>query len=186
MKKPGPFVYLFGNPVALLAAFAATAFFGYRWWSEDASLLPAVVAFLVFCQTMNATGHLQKYNEWKREWDAMEGKPSAGVSRFRIAWTPATRFLVGVPAWAIGAYAMLTVPMGDDLPARLAKASFWLGTALMVVVLIYRALPRRKRAVKAAPAKYPDVTVCVPVPRSSPSLRDVLAQLPDCCRELLK
>jgi hypothetical protein len=47
MKKPGPLVYLFGNPLALLAAFGATLFFGYRWWSEDASLLPAIVLGLL-------------------------------------------------------------------------------------------------------------------------------------------
>ncbi len=184
MKKPGPFVYLFGNPIALLAAFGATAFFGYRWWSEDASLLPAIVAFLVFCQTMRAMDQLQKYTEWKREWDAMGGEPRTPARKLTMQ-SPLVRILIGVPAWGVGFYWVMTLP--NDGPGMLiAKSCFWLGTALGVGSLIYQALPRRKKAARAAPAKYPDVAVCLPVPRSSPSIRDVLAQLPDYCRALLR
>ena len=183
MKKPGPLVYLFGNPIALLVALGATAFFGYRWWSEGASPLPAIVAFLVFCQTMNATDQLMKYKEWKREWDAMAGEPRAPARKLTMQ-SPLVRILVGVPTWGVGFYWVMTLP-NDGPEMLIAKACFWLGTALGVGSMLYQALPRRKKVANETPAEYPDVAVCLPVPRSSPSVRDVLSNLPDSCRSLL-
>jgi hypothetical protein len=132
---------------------------------------------------MRATDQLTKYVDWKREWDAMGGEPRAPARKLTMQ-SPLVRILIGVPAWGVGFYWVMT--LHDDGPGMLiAKSCFWLGTAFGVGLLIYQTLPRRKKAAKAAPVKYPDVAVCLPVPRSSPSVRDVLAQLPDYCRALL-
>lgn len=180
MRKPRTLTYLFGNPITVLAAIGATAFLGYRAWNGELAALPAVIAFLVACQSMRSTDQLQKYNEWKREWEAMEGKlPNARGPRFAL--TPAIRFAIAIAAWCVGAYGMFTVPLGDDLMAKLAMASFWLGSLLMVGVLIYRALPKRTRATTVAKSPDPIVSVCLAPPKSSPSIPDAFRQLPTYC-----
>ena len=183
MKRPGPLAYLFGNPLTLLASLGATAFFGYEWWSANASPLPAIIAFLIFCQTMRATDQLQKYNDWKREWEAVEGKPRTATTGLNMK-SPLVRILIGVPAWAVGLYLVTT--LGDDAPSQIAKACFWLGTALGIGGLIYRNLPRRRQAASTATKTYPDVSVCLAVPHASPSVAEARALTPGYCQTLMR
>ncbi len=184
MRKPAALVYLLGNPATVLVAIGATIFFGYQWWNSEGSPLPAVIAFLVACQSMRSSDQLQKYNEWKREWEAMESK-APNARRLRLALTPAIRLAIALAAWCVGAYGMFTVPLGDDLMAKLAMASFWLGSLLMVGVLIYRALPKRTRATTVAKSPDPIVSVCLAPPKSSPAVPGAYRQLPAYCRTVI-
>ena len=186
MRKPGPATYLFGNPATVLAAVGATAFFGYQWWSNDSSPLPAIVAFLIACQSMRSSDQLQKYNEWKREWDALEGRasPARGGS---FTLTPALRFAIALPAWGIGVYMALTI--GDDPMGKLGALLFWLASAVAVCVLLFRLvrpLWQKRQPKKAVNARDPVVSICVKPPQASPALPDAYRQLPAYCRALFR
>lgn len=183
MRKPGPATFLFGNPATVLAAIGATAFFGYQWWSNGVSPLPAIIAFLAACQSMRSTDQLQKYNEWKREWEAMEGKATASNGA-PFTLTPIVRFAIGLPLWCLGAYATSTV--GDAPSAKVGAGLFWLGSLLMGAVLTYRALARKPQTVAVAKPSDPCVSVCLSPPQFSPSLAEARASIPSYCKALIQ
>jgi hypothetical protein len=184
MKRPGEIVFVFGNPLALAVLVGGTLYLTYQWWTGQGAPGFAFMAFLAMSYSASCNNELRKYKEWKQDWEAMEGKVPR---RATFAWTPAMRFVIGVPLWCILAYVVSTVPQDHDPIGTLAAAAFWLATAFMIVVLIYRGVRalRKPRARSAGKAFSPCVAVCILPPRSSPPLMDAYQQLPDYCRMVL-
>jgi hypothetical protein len=176
MKRPGFLTYLFGNPASALALLLAAVYFIYEWWSASGSPAVAFIAFLAAGYAMGASDKLQKYQSWKREWDAMEGKrPAQSFARFY----PALRITVGLAVWCFFAY--LALAQDAQPGAQLGPDLFWLATAVIIGTGVFRWFRRRRGARPAATRDVP-VTICIPVPHQSPTSAQAFAALPEYCR----
>jgi len=180
MKRPGALVFFFGNPAVLLILVLVTLYLAYAWLADDGAPVPALVAFIALGYGASCSNELRKYKDWKQEWDAMGGKaPGTRISSQNLP----IRILLGIPAWLFGLY--LVMSAGDDSGAQFAKTCFWLATAIGIGTLLYRGM-RRGQSATSTSANYPDVTVCLAVPRSSPSVQEAHTQLPGYCLSLMQ
>ena len=181
MKRPGIGTYLIGNPISALAIFGFTAWLTWRWYNGEAPGIAAVIFGFVTMSAFDANGKLNNYRHWQREWDAMGGRASRPAALAGFVSSRTAKVLVGVPLWALAVVATLHV--GSDPLGQAAAALFWLGSALIVAVPVYRSVTRRMAAGRTQPARqFPFVTGCVPVPRASPSFDAARAALPDYAR----
>ncbi len=179
MKRPSPATYIFGNPVSLAVIGLGACGIGYEWWIGEAPGLLAVIAAGFAIVAMNAYERLQRYGDWKREWEAMGGNaPGWRFASFARAW-PRLRIVLGLSAWGLWAYFVFA--RGDqpdmDLPV------FWPTTGVMILAGAHRFWQyRRNRRLVVQ-----DVAVgeCLPVPRQSPSLAQAIAVLPTYCHGLI-
>ncbi len=181
MRRPSGFTYVIGNPLSVIALALGAAYFAYQWWSGGSPAI-ALAAFLAAAYAAGASGRLQKYNDWKREWDAMGGKRPAERTARRVWNSVAVRVVIGLPLWCVFAYLALTG--GNATEMRVARALFWLATLVMLIGLTYRLARRRKS--RAIASRDVAVTLCVPPPRQSPDLNQAYASLPTYCRTLLR
>jgi hypothetical protein len=182
MRRPGALVFLFGNPLSAFALLCAACYCGYAWWTGQMQTLPALVVVLAACYAFRASDQYQSYRDWKREWEAMEGHvPSQRLARIFRRGGPLHIF-AAVCAWSVGA--VLILAKQDQPFWQIPAASFWLATALMVVVAIYRAI-RRSRARRAPKIQDVPVTVCLSVPRWSPEAKRAFGDLPEYCKSIL-
>jgi hypothetical protein len=177
MKRPGPLVWLFGNPLTVIALVIAAMYFIYQWWSNQGSPVAALIAFLVAGYSAGASDQILKYQQWKREWDAMEGRASGpGIARFY----PALRIVFGLSVWCV--FAFFALQPSNDPAMHVASGLFWIATLIMIGGGIVRQFRRRKPA-KQTVRDVP-VTLCVPVSRNSPTVAQAFAALPDYCHPL--
>jgi hypothetical protein len=182
MRRPGPLVFLFGNPLSAFALLCAACYCGYAWWTGQMQTLPALVVVLAACYAFRASDQYRSYRDWKREWDAMEGRvPSQRLARVFRRGGP-LHIIAALCAWAV--CAVLILAKQDQPFWRLPVATFWLATALMIVVAIYRAV-KRSRARRAPKIEDVPVTVCLRVPRRSPAAEKSFAMLPAYCVALI-
>ncbi len=176
MTRPSLLTYLFGNPVSALALGLAALWLGYQALTGGASWLVALGAIAVAVYAGKAFDQVEKYRLWKREWDAMSGQPSAGFALGRV---PGLRFAAGMALWCLGLYFVVTL---DDTPGvALGRLLFWLGTAVMVVGMIYRLVSRSRPKRRAERAM---VSVSLPISRNSPARQQAYASLPVYCLKL--
>jgi hypothetical protein len=181
MKRPSGFTYVVGNPVSVIALALGAAYLAYQWWNGGSPAI-ALAAFIAAAYAMGANSRLQKYNDWKREWEAMEGKrPSQRTAR-RVLNSVAVRVAIGLPLWCAFAYLALT--SGNDPTMRAARALFLLATLVMAVGFAYRLMRRRRPRANAS--RDVPVTLCVAPPRQSPDLAQAYAALPVYCRAILR
>jgi uncharacterized membrane protein YedE/YeeE len=168
---------LFGNPLSLLVAAGGAIYFAYQWWTGRTSLTVVVIAVLAAGYAMGAGERLQKYHEWKREWEAMEGK--APGHRYRWLRTPmrGLHIVLGLGAWAGTAYFLLT--HADQPRMALPAGLFGIATLVMIFAAVYR-LVQRWRA-RPKPYREVPVTLCVRLPRRSPTVAEALDALPEHC-----
>ena len=180
MKRPGPHIYLFGNPVSTFLLAIAAIYLGYEWWIGAASPVAAIVAVVAAAIASKANERLEAYNAWKREWQVMSGEaPTAG--RLLIPYR-ALRIVLGVTVWSLFAYVALDP--GPRRDVQIAAALFWLATALLIAGGIYRLVKRRSGARTKTTRDVP-VTICLQVPHTSASVAYAYAQLPYYCHGLL-
>jgi hypothetical protein len=180
MKRPGFLTYLFGNPLSAFALLLAMIYFVYEWWSAAGSGGLAFIAFLAAGYAMGASDKLQKYQQWKREWDAMEGKRA----RQSLAhFYPALRIIVGLAVWCFFAYLALaqTAQPGMQLGADL----FWLATLVIIGAGVFWWLWRRRGSRPAAVRDVP-VTQCLPLPGQSTTPTPVFDALPKYCLQVIQ
>ena len=178
MKRPGPHIYLFGNPVSTFLLAIAAIILGYEWWIGAASPVAAIVAVIAAAFASKANERLEAYNAWKREWQAMSGEaPTAG--RLLIPYR-ALRIVLGLAVWSLFAYVALDPGPRQDV--QIAAALFWLATALLIAGGIYRLIKRSRSRPKSA--RDVPVTICLPVPRQSPAVAHTFMVLPGYCRAL--
>lgn len=183
MRRPGALVFLFGNPLIAFALLCAACYCGYAWWTGQMQTLPALVVVLAACYAFRASDQYQSYRQWKREWDAMEGRaPSQRLVRTFRRGGPLHIF-VGICAWCV--CAVLILGKQNQPFWQVPAASFWLATALMILVAIYRAV-RRSRARRAPKIRDVPVSVCLSVPHRSTAAEKAFSDLPEYCREVLR
>jgi hypothetical protein len=177
MKRPGPIVWLFGNPASVILLVIAAIYFIYQWSSNHGAGAAALIAFIAAGYGAGASDQLLKYQQWKREWAAMEGKAS-GAAFAKLY--PVVRVVFASAVWCLFGY--LALQPSSDPAMHVAVALFWLATLVMIVGGIANLIRRRKprkQTIRDVP-----VTVCLSVPHRSPTLAQAFAALPNYCRPL--
>jgi hypothetical protein len=182
MTRPSIITYAFGNALSVTVLFAATCYLGYQWYTGAASSFFAVAVALATASAMNANSRLAKYRDWKREWDAMDGRPAAG-GRFAMS-SRTLRVLMAIPVWCLFAYLVLN--NGASPLDHVATGLFWLMTAVIVVGSIVQWWRSRWARIRPRVSKDVPVTLCVKSAGQSGNLADAYRALPDYCASLLR
>jgi hypothetical protein len=181
MTRPGIITYAFGNALSVTVLVAATCYLGYQWYTGNVAGFFVLVLGLVTISAGNANSRLTRYRDWKREWDAMEGR-APSRSFFPISGRVA-RWLVGIPAWLLFGYLALT--SGNGAGNRVAAMLFWLATVVGIVGSLIQWW--RSRSTKRSPVGSKDVpvTLCVKAAGQSADLSDAYRALPTYCASLI-
>lgn len=179
MKRPGIVAYLFGNPLSIAALVIATGYFFYQDWTGKGSLAPVVLALLAMLYGFKANDALQKYGQWKREWNAMgdERRTSVMVRLF-----PVLRVVAGLAAWGFGLYLAENSPSTPG--TQVSVALLW---AAMLVAVVGFAYQRLKGRSASQPKVSRDIAVapCMAPPRGATTLVQAYAELPAYCAGLI-
>lgn len=185
MNRPGLLNFIIGHPVVVLALWLLTAYFGYEWYVGNTPVVPMILAGLVAISAANANSRVQAYRDWKREWDAMEGRPPSQPLGLTLLRSRTLRIVLGIAIWCLFACGALTAPHQPG--AALAVGAFWLATALMVGNGLYRFVRRRpKAAAVASDVRDVPVTQCLKASSGSADLDRAFAALPEYCLPLLE
>jgi hypothetical protein len=176
VRQPNLPTRLFGNPASAIALLVAAGFCIYEWWSGQGSGGLALIAFLAAGYAMAASERLEKYKQWKREWEAMEGNRPAPTAARPLT---ALRAVLALAVWCF--FAFLALSQANQPDAQLGVGLFWLATAVIVVAGI-ASLFRKRRNTRTRVVTDIPVTLCVPIPRNSPSAAQAFAALPQYCR----
>lgn len=182
MKRPGILTTLFGNPMVFLLLAGATCLFAYQFFTGGQSGWLALLSLAVAGYSSKANDRLRSYQLWKMEWESMGGEVSKGFSLPRI---PGARYVLGGAVWVFFAQGAFT--LGKTPGNELVLALFWLGSAVMAGVILFRVFRRfGVFTAKEAKGKHVTVGVCLPAPRQSPALQDAYSALPEYCWGLLQ
>ncbi len=182
MKRPAFSAYLFGNPISILALIAVTAALTYFWWTAQGSGFLALIAGLGLAYGFKANDELEKYGQWKREWQAMEGKSARGIpGGLRIA----LRVIGAVVAFCFIVVVLVDTP--DTLDMQVAKGLVVLALLIGIGGWIYRgAKALRARRRQRDSFRDVPVAVCIPAPRQATTLTGAYAAVPAYCAALLQ
>lgn len=175
MRPPGFLTALIGHPVIALLIFVSAAAVGYFWLAGDLTGWAAFGALVIAASTAKASDRVNKYNAFKREWDAMGGR-AATRRPLRIG---GLRYVLGVGAWLF--MAMLALDAWDDPGLQWVAWLFWAGSAAMIVAAAYR-LVRGPSGLGRGSTD--SVRVCLPPARFSPSREDSRRAIPAYCQAL--
>jgi Flp pilus assembly protein TadB len=178
MKRPAPIVYLFGNPLSVVALVIAALYLAYAWWAAQGSGALAFIALLVASYSFKASDQLSKYNHWNREWNAMEGRASG--ARGGGTKVSNLRALIGIVA--LGAAFIFVLNSANTPGMRVAAVLIGLALAVAVVGTVMRA--RRKSTKPLQAARDVAVTVCLPPMKAAPTLAQARAAVPGYCKPL--
>ena len=173
MRPPSVLQWLFGNPVCALVLVLGALFVGYRWLTGEFTWFAALLAAMVAGYSARAYERVASYSAWKREWDMMNGR-SPGLRLPRIG---GLRYVLGIVAWMF--LALLAIGSAADPAMRIPVVLFWLATAVMVVVGLYRLI--RGHSGRASTGKGM-VRVCLGTPVQSANVQQALRALPAYCR----
>lgn len=186
MNRPGLVTYLLGNVVSFFALFDLVLFLAYEWWAVHTSPAPAILAGLAFVWSMGAREKIENYRHWKREWDAMEGRPPPQPLMARIRANPVLRFSIGLPLWFGMAY---LVWHANDPVREVGIAFFSFATVLMIGSPVYARIRQRKQVAavrREEELKDLPVMLCLRAPQQSPSVQQAYAALPGYCAALMQ
>lgn len=175
MRPPSALQWLFGNPVSALVLMLGALFVGYRWLTGEFTWFAALLAAMVAGYSAKAYERVASYSAWKREWAMMNGK-SPGLRLPRIG---GLRYVLGIVAWMF--LALLAIGSANDPSLRVPVMLFWLGTAVIVVVGVYRLVRSTSRAGNRGDA----VAVCVKR-QDSDSVAAALSSLPASLASLVR
>jgi hypothetical protein len=184
MKRPSIFVYLLGNLLSAVLVLPFGALLVYQWYIGKAPLMIALVsAFCIFI-VINARLKLLSYQDWKRKWNAM-GEVSGAVPA--VSGITPLRMAIGLIAYIV--LVGIVASDGTRSPqSQFAIAGMVLAFIPMFVYVLYRFwryyVPRTDSRQSRLPKKVP-VSVCLSVPRQSPSRQQTSQHLPEYCSRLL-
>ena len=188
MNRPRLFTYLIGNPLSCVAILGGCGYLAYHWWmnQDTVSGFVPLLALFIGSTAIKANGEIKAYANWKREWDAMAGigpQPSLVHNRFV---RPVFTFAI----WLGFAYWLTTNASAKDEELFQDLAFIFLVLNLVIVLAIIfrvgRWIFRRSRVARVTTERDYVVTGCLPVPKRSPRVIDILPSLPPYCQRLLE
>jgi hypothetical protein len=178
MKRPGPIVFAFGNPVSVTVLAIIAAYLVYEWWRGEIPPAGAVVAFFAAAYAGHANKTYERYRVWKREWEIMEGRASASASSRALARGGPLRIALGLAV--LGAWGYFAITDANAPGMQIPVDGFWLATLALAVAGIYR-LVRWRKSHRQIASRDVAVTVCLGIPRQSPRASDTVPMLPQYC-----
>jgi hypothetical protein len=198
MNKPQQSDFALGSTFSVAVIVTGTLYVSLLWGAQDErqpiSWIFPVLGIAACRAAIMARRRVAAYTSWRREWEEAAGiTPQASAQAGRNAPLPLRKRIdrtVGVVAlWVIGA-GWLVLHAGENIPAYPVVAS---GFALAHAWGLGLAVRRLARGARRAPSARTTasggsgdvVSVCLPVPRGSPTVGQATAALPDYCRALL-
>jgi hypothetical protein len=180
VKRPGPLVFAFGHPLSVTLLALIAVYCIYEWWRGEIAPTGAVIAFFAAAYAGHVNKTYERYRVWKREWDIMEGRAPTSATRVLARRGP-LRIALGVVVWGAWGYVAITDANAPGM--QIPAACFWLATLALLVVGIFRLLRLRKSRRQIA-SRDVAVTVCLEIPRQSPTLDQARSALPRYCAAL--
>lgn len=177
MNRPSFFTYAIGNALSFLAMSIGLVVFGIQFFTTGQGGVIALVFLIAGSASYKANERIRAYNDWQREWAAMNGETPR---QFSLPGLGKLRTVVGVIIWIVFAFMALGASGTPGLEIPLAM--FWTGTALGVGVAIWRLFKRGKPAPRRG-AEF--VSHCLNRPGQSASLNQAYNALPDYCRRIM-
>lgn len=175
MNKPSALTMLWGHGLVFAALCLATCWFGYLSFQDSGAILSAIIALAASASSKAAHEKRRAYLAWQREWTAMGGGPTTGLSR-------RTQQRIGaVVVWVLVACVM--VSFADDPDAAFWVNLFWWVSTAIPLIWLWR-LFRRAAPSGAARGKRMTVAVCLKAPSRANNLRQAYQALPEHCRSL--
>jgi hypothetical protein len=174
MKEPTFQTRVLGHPAVVLPMAGVTLLMLYGC-AIDVSAVPfALIAIALMARIMAANRALTDYKAWRREWDAMDGRPDGGAH-----WRIRLFVAVAIPAFFIASEAGYLAIEYRDLTAW---APWGLGVLLVAATAfaIHRALSRVSRRFRGRSKAFA-VTPCNSRPLPVPDLRAAYRALPTHC-----
>lgn len=178
MMKPSPFAMFWGHGLVFAALCLATCWFGYLSFQDSGAILPAIVTLAAGASSKKANDQRRAYHTWQREWEAIGGAPTTGLSR------RAKQRVGAVVIWALMACTALSV--ADDPSAALGVTLFWWASAAIPAVAMASSIRRALPRVKGDSRKQSAVAVCLRIPSRGNDIRQAYAALPEHCGRLLR
>lgn len=184
MNRPSILIYLLGNLVSAALVVPFGALLVYQWYIGKVPVTVALVSAFCIFVVINARVKLLTYKDWKRKWNAM-GEVSGAVPVVS-GFTP-LRMAFGLIAYII----IVGIVASDDTrspESQFAVAGMVLAFVPIFGYVLYRFwrhyVPRTDSRQSRSPKKVP-VSVCLSVPRQSPSRQQTSQHLPEYCARLL-
>jgi len=177
MNRPNFFTYLIGNGLSFVGLSIGLLVFGFQFLTTGQGGMLALIFLIAGSAAYKANERIRAYNDWQREWNAMDGK---APRQFALPGWGKLRVVLGVIVWIVFGFMALgaTGTPGLEIPL----AMFWAGTALGIAVAIFRLIKRGK----SAPRRGADfVSHCLARPGQSASLNQAYQSLPDYCRRII-
>jgi hypothetical protein len=198
MNRPQHSDFVLGSTLSVAVIVTGTLGVALLWGAQDdrqpISWVFPVLGILMCRAALMARRRVATYTSWRRDWEEAAGiTPQASAQAQRNAPLALRKRIdraVGVVAvWVIGA-GWLVLHAGESIPAYPMVAS---GFALANAWGLGLAVRRMARGARRAPSARTTasggsgdvVSVCLPVPRGSPTVGQATAALPDYCRALL-
>ena len=177
MSRPTPLQAIIGNPFLCIPLMLGAIYIGYLWMAGQAPWWMALLALIGASGVAKAAQQVRAYSAWKRDWESAGSTPRP----MRLPSGKAIKYLVGLGCWGWLAWMSLEV---QSTPAMdLAVMSFWLGSVIMVIAAVVRAI-RGPSTPKAG--RNVVVGVCLPAARQSSSVQNAMAALPAHCQQLMR
>jgi len=180
MNRPSLFTYLIGNILCAPLLVLGSGYVLWQWWNGVLTGVAAMIALVVMVKAITASDTIAAYHDWKRRWNAMEGRAPAPPLLRRIGAVRGMRPLLLVIFWGVAAHLHATYPGDPDIQLGAAVALLALSAAIvgMAVGAAYRSLRRPKRL---APVK-----LCQRRARRAATRERATRALPDYCKKLLQ
>lgn len=187
MNRPSAFTYLVGNPLSCLALLCLAGAMVYQWWinQETTSWFILIIAFVIASTAMKANTQIANYKAWKQEYDdiATGGDSSLAGAR-RNAFL---RRFAAVIIWLALAYWLgLNAKAADKISSygNIALVFLILTTAVLLKI-IFSVWSARHKKPKQTTSDHV-VTLCLPIPKESPTMQEVFPILPAYCQRLFR
>ncbi|MDO8381019.1 hypothetical protein [Phenylobacterium sp.] len=182
MRPPGIITRLVGNGLVMALLGVGVIVFGVQFFTTGEGGIPALACLGVGILSKRANDQLRSYQLWKMEWEAMGGEAPKG---FSLPHIPGARYVLGGIVWLF--FAQGALALGKAPGNELVIALFWLGSAIMAGVILFRVFRRFGALIaKGAKGKRVTVGVCLPAPRQSPALQEAYSALPEYCWGLFR
>jgi len=189
MNRPSLFTVLLGNWLSVGGVLSFTGLACYRWATRNAhqdtiSWVVPAAGLLLSKASVLARGRMNEHRRWSRAWSEMAGgsaaRRGARWGRRLLCWAA----WVGLGAWLTNHQYVAATPVHRVFGVTFAALTLW-GVSVPVVGSV-RWLRRRVAIRPSRQAREDVVTICLPVPRTSPKASLSVSALPHYCVPLLR